>query len=194
MLRRLLLTVMVAGFALMLQPGCGGGAKAPVAARPDTAVQTGAICDTTLTPDSTSPAALAAVPADTAPKPKRKPATPDKPAPVAEKPKELPKMWDFGSTTCVPCKTMKEILDPMMVDYKGKVDIRIINVYEEKELTKQFRIVTIPTQVFIDATGKELFRHIGVYPRDSIEGCFKRFDFPVVAGTAAPTNATTTGY
>ena len=186
MLRRLLLTVMVAGFALMLQPGCGGGAKAPVAARPDTAVQTGAICDTTLTPDSTSPAALAAVPADTAPKPKRKPATPDKPAPVAEKPKELPKMWDFGSVNCLPCKTMKEILDPMMADYKGKVDIRIINVYEDKERTKQFRIVTIPTQVFIDADGKELYRHIGVYPRDSIEAKFREFGMPIVTGALTP--------
>jgi len=176
MMKRLLLTVMVAGFVLMLQPGCGGGAKAPVAAKPDTAVQTGAVCDTTLTPDSTSTAA-AAVPADTAPKPKPKPATPDKQAKVAEKPKELPKMWDFGAVTCLPCKTMKEILDPMMVAYKDKVDIRIINVYEDKERTQQFRIVTIPTQVFIDAGGKELFRHIGVYPRDSIETRFKQYGF-----------------
>jgi thiol-disulfide isomerase/thioredoxin len=191
MLRRLLLTVMVAGFVLMLQPGCGGGAKAPIAARPDTALQTGAVCDTTLAPDSTSTAA-AVVRADTAPKPKPKPATPDKPAKVMEKSKELPGMWDFGSVSCQPCKTMKEILDPMMADYKGKVDIRIVDVYEDKERTRQFRIVTIPTQVFIDAEGKELFRHIGVYPRDSIETKFKGFGFPVVPGksTSAPAPAT----
>ena len=190
MLRRLLLTVMVTGFVLMLQSGCGGSAKAPVAAKPDTAAQTGAICDTTLTPDSTSTAA-AAVPADTTSKPK--PAAPDKPAPVAGKPKELPKMWDFGSVSCLPCKTMKEILDPMMVDYKGKVDIRIINVYEQTELTKQFRITVIPTQVFIDAAGKELYRHIGVYPRDSIEAKFKESSFPLVSGTSAPKPAPATG-
>lgn len=178
MLRRLLLTVMTAGFALMLQPGCGGGAKAPVAAKPDTTAQTGAICDTTL--DTT---AAAAVQPDTqksepvnkeAPKPQEPKPEPEK---VAEKPKELPKMWDFGSEKCIPCKTMKEILDPMMVDYKGKVDIRIISVYEDKERTQQFRIVTIPTQVFIDAEGKELFRHIGVYPRDSIEARFRQYGF-----------------
>jgi thioredoxin 1 len=192
MVKRLLLTVMVAGFVLMQAPGCGGAAKAPVAVKPDTPVQTGAICDTTLTPDSTSTAA-AAVPADTAQKPRPKPATPDRPAQVAEKPKELPKMWDFGSVNCLPCKTMKEILDPMMVDYKGKVDIRIINVYEDKERTQQFRIVTIPTQVFIDAEGKELFRHIGVYPRDSIVAKFKVFGFPVVSGGEAPKPASSTG-
>jgi thioredoxin 1 len=180
MLRRLLLNVMVAGFVLVLQPGCGGGAKAPVAAKPDTGVQTGAICDTTLTPDSTSTAATA-VPADTAPK--SKPATPDNPVQVADRPKELPKMWDFGSEKCIPCKEMLRILTPMMTDYQGKVDVRIINVYEDKERTQQYRIVTIPTQVFIDASGKELFRHIGVFPRDSIEAKFREFGFPVVSGT-----------
>ncbi len=189
----LLLTFIVAGWALMTQPGCGGGAKTSVTAKPDTTAQTGAVCATTLTPDSTSLAVAAAVPVDTAPKPKPKPATPDKPASVAEKPKELPKMWDFGSVSCLPCKTMKEIIDPMMVDYKGKVDIRIINVYEDKERTQQFRIVTIPTQVFIDAGGKELFRHIGVYPRDSIVARFRDFGFPIVSGGQAPKPAPATG-
>jgi len=180
MLKQLLLTVMTAGFVLMLQPGCGGGAKAPVAAKPDTAVQTGAICDTTL--DTIAAANNSAQPDTQKPEPVKKvEPEPQKPKPepekVTEKPKELPKMWDFGSEKCIPCKTMKEILDPMMVDYKGKVDIRIISVYEDKERTQQFRIVTIPTQVFIDAEGKELYRHIGVYPRDSIEARFRQYGF-----------------
>ena len=179
-LRRMLLTLVTAGFALLLQPGCGGGTKAPVAARPDTVVQSGAVCDTTL--DTTAEAGAAVRPDTQKPEPVRKAASrPQKPKPepekVAEQPRELPRMWDFGSTTCLPCKTMKEILDPMMVDYKGKVDVRIINVYEETELTKQYRISVIPTQVFIDATGKELYRHVGVYPRDSIEARFKQYGF-----------------
>jgi len=124
----------------------------------------GAVCDTTLDTNAVSGAGLA----PDAQKPKEvKP----------EQPKELPKMWDFGSEKCIPCKTMLEILTPMMADYQGKVDIRIINVYEDKERTQQFHIVTIPTQVFIDAQGKELFRHVGVYPRDSIEARFKQYGF-----------------
>jgi thioredoxin 1 len=190
MAKRLLLFVLMAAWTVTYAPGCGGGAKTPVAAKPDTMVQAGAICDTTLTPDSTSTTA-AAVPADTTPKPK--PAMPGKSVSVAEKPKELPRMWDFGSVSCIPCKTMKGILDPMMVDYQGKVDIRIINVYEDKERAQQFRIITIPTQVFMDAAGKELFRHIGVYPRDSIEAKFREFSMPVVSGTKAPTGGAAGG-
>lgn len=185
-----LLFVLTAVLTITFAPGCGGGAKTPVAVKPDTTVQTGAICDTAfdttavagavVAPDTEKPAPAKRV----APEPTKPKAAPGK---VAEKPKELPKMWDFGSEKCIPCKTMLEILTPMMADYKGKVDIRIINVYEEAELTKQFRIVTIPTQVFIDAQGKELFRHIGVYPRDSIEAKFREFGMPIVTGALTPT-------
>lgn len=178
MLRRLLLTVMVAGFALMLQPGCGGGAEAPVAAKPDTAAQTGAICDTTL--DTTAMAAAAVQPDTQKPEPAKKvEPEPQKPNPepekVAEKPRELPRMWDYGSTNCIPCKEMKRILDPMMAEYKGKVDIRIVIVSEERELTQQARIQIIPTQIFYSPDGKELYRHVGVYPRDSIVAKFKEY-------------------
>ena len=167
---------MTAGLALMLASGCGGGAKAPAAAQPDTAIQTGAICDTVL--DTT---VTAAVQPDTqkpepvnkeAPKPQEPTPEPEK---VAEKPKALPRMWDYGSENCIPCKTMKQILDPMMAEYKGKVDIRIILVNEERELTQQARIQVIPTQIFYAPDGKELFRHIGVYPRDSIVAKFKEY-------------------
>jgi thioredoxin 1 len=84
---------------------------------------------------------------------------------------------------------MKGILDPMIADYSGKVDVRIIDVYKEKDLAREYKIVTIPTQVFIDASGTELYRHVGVYPRDSMEACFARFGFPVVTGSPAPTPA-----
>jgi len=177
MLRQLLLTVMMAGFVLMLAPGCGGGAKTPTAVKPDTTVQTGAVCDTTL---DTTATGSAAQPDTQKPVPAKKvEPEPQKPKPepekLAEKPKILPRMWDYGSENCIPCKTMKQILDPMMAEYKGKVDIRIVLVNEERELTQQARIQVIPTQIFYDPAGKELFRHIGVYPRDSIVGKFREF-------------------
>jgi thioredoxin 1 len=180
MRRRLLLLVLMAAWTMIYAPGCGGSAKTSAAGQPDTTAQVGAVCDTTL--DTTATAGGAVQPDTQKPKPVKKvEPEPQKPKPepekVAEKPKELPKMWDFGSEKCIPCKTMKEILDPMMVDYKGKVDVRIINVYEDKERTQQFRISVIPTQIFIDAEGKELFRHVGVYPRDSIEARFKQYGF-----------------
>jgi thioredoxin 1 len=173
MIGRLLL-VLTAILVMVYAPGCGADARAPVAAKSDTAVQTGAVCDTTL---DTTAVAGGAVQPDTQRAGKVEPKPKAESKKVVEQPKELPKMWDFGSEKCIPCKEMLSILTPMMADYQGKVDVRIINVYEDKERTQQFRIVTIPTQVFVDASGKELFRHIGVYPRDSIEARFRQYGF-----------------
>jgi thioredoxin 1 len=132
---------------------------------------TGAVCETLV---DTAAAAAQVTPAA-------------KPAPAVAAAGALPGLWDFGSSTCIPCRTMKTILEPMTGDYQGKVDIRIIDVYQEKELARRFGITVIPTQVFLDAQGKELRRHLGVYPRDSIEACFREFGFPVVTGAKSPT-------
>jgi thioredoxin len=192
-LPRLILAVLVMA-ALF---GCGGP-KPTSTAKADTTSAVncakcagsdsiGAVCETLL--DTTAVAGTTTQPGSQKAEAVRK-AEPLQPKPeptkVAEKTKELPRMWDFGSEQCIPCRTMLGILTPMMGSYKGKVDIRIINVYEEKELTKQFRISVIPTQVFIDAEGKELFRHIGVYPRDSIEAKFREFAMPIVTGAVTP--------
>jgi|WetSurMetagenome_2_1015567.scaffolds.fasta_scaffold51543_4 thiol-disulfide isomerase/thioredoxin len=194
-LLRFTLAVLVATALL----GCGGHNPTSTA-KADTTLEaicanctgsdsSGATCETVL---DTSTTAKVALPEIAKPELVEKAETrPQKPEPnkIVERPRELPKMWDFGSEKCIPCKTMLEILTPMMASYKGKVDIRIINVYEEKELAKQFRISVIPTQVFIDAEGKELFRHIGVYPRDSIEAKFREFAMPIVTGAVMPVPA-----
>jgi len=189
-IRRTLLILAVAAISTVTAPGCGSSASRPVVAQTDTATKSGVVCDTTLDTSAASSAAIAPDTRKSAPAGNAEPApvTPRRVEKAIEKSQELPKMWDFGSTTCIPCKTMKQILDPMTVDYKGKIDIRIINIYDETELARKFRIVTIPTQVFIDVQGKELLRHVGVYPRDSIEARFREFGMPVVAGTTPTGN------
>jgi len=90
----------------------------------------------------------------------------------------LPRLWDFGSDNCIPCKMMMPILNDLAKEYAGKVDVRIINVNKEQALATQYRIMVIPTQIFMDAEGKQLFSHIGFFPRDSILTKFKQLGFP----------------
>lgn len=82
-------------------------------------------------------------------------------------------MWDYGSDNCISCVQMNRILGPMITEYAGRVDIRIINVYKNRGLAQQARIQVIPTQIFYAPDGNELFRHVGVYPRDSIVAKFR---------------------
>ena len=128
------------------------------------------ICETLPVTDSV------AVPDSTPAKPKPKSEPKPKPEPEpAPKPEVLPRMWDYGSKKCIPCKEMEKILTPMMTEYQGKVDIRIVNVYENRQLASEARIQVIPTQVFYAPEGAELFRHVGVYPRDSLVAKFREF-------------------
>jgi len=80
----------------------------------------------------------------------------------------LPKMLDLGSKSCIPCKKMAPILDSLREEYKGRAEITFIDIKENRGAATEHKITLIPTQVFFDTTGKEVYRHIGFYSADSI--------------------------
>jgi thioredoxin 1 len=82
-------------------------------------------------------------------------------------------MLDLGSKSCVPCKKMAPILDSLELLYEGRAEIEFIDVKEDKEALRRYGITLIPTQIFYDSSGKEVYRHIGFFPADSITAHFK---------------------
>ncbi|MFC1869666.1 thioredoxin family protein [Chloroflexota bacterium] len=79
-----------------------------------------------------------------------------------------PTLAEFGRGICIPCKEMKPILEELSIEYKGKLNVVIVEVDDNVDLTRQFNIMMIPTQIFLDSDGEEVFRHIGFYPKDEI--------------------------
>lgn len=75
---------------------------------------------------------------------------------------------EFGSDTCAPCRQMKPIIEDLAVLYEGKVNVLIIDVYEYRDLTNQYGIVGIPTQILFDSYGREVTRHTGFWAKDDI--------------------------
>ena len=88
--------------------------------------------------------------------------------PTAPQTKALPKLLDLGAGKCIPCKMMTPILEEMKKDYSGTLAVEFIDVWKNPDAGKQYKIEVIPTQIFYDATGKELFRHIGFYAKADI--------------------------
>ncbi|MEN6549882.1 MAG: thioredoxin family protein [Armatimonadia bacterium] len=86
----------------------------------------------------------------------------------------LPRLVDLGSTTCIPCKEMAPILEELKTEFKGKVDVEFINVNEDGAAADEYKINLIPTQVFIDKDGKEVFRHEGFFPKADILAQFEK--------------------
>lgn len=115
-------------------------------------VKTGALCPTPL-------------PKKTAAKPAAKK--------TQKAPKKLPRLVDLGATKCIPCKMMAPILEQLGKEYKGKLKVEFIDVWENRSAGEKYKINSIPTQIFYDANGKEFYRHVGFFPKEDILAKFK---------------------
>lgn len=87
--------------------------------------------------------------------------------------KQLPRLLDLGATKCIPCKMMVPVLDELTKEYKGQLDVQFIDVWKDPPAAKKYKVQSIPTQIFFDAKGKEVFRHVGYFPKEDILKAFK---------------------
>ena len=79
-----------------------------------------------------------------------------------------PVLVDFGANSCVPCRQLRPILKEVSKEYSGKAEVLVIDVYKYQTLAKEHKIMLIPTLVFFDSKGKEVFRHLGVLDKEKI--------------------------
>ncbi len=70
-------------------------------------------------------------------------------------------MIDLGKKTCTQCKMMAPILDKLKTKYKGKAEIVFINLLEDPEQQYVYRLKALPTQIFFNPKGEEVYRHVG---------------------------------
>jgi thioredoxin 1 len=96
--------------------------------------------------------------------------TPEMPAAEANtlEPNALPRLVDLGAGKCIPCKAMAPILEELKTQYKDKFEVVFIDVWENPDAAKPYNINLIPTQIFFDKHGKELFRHEGFFAKEAI--------------------------
>jgi thioredoxin 1 len=81
---------------------------------------------------------------------------------------DTPTVIDLGARTCIPCKKMAPILESLSREYRGKAVVLFIDVHEDQDAAKRFRVQMIPTQIFFDAKGKEVKRHMGFMDKADI--------------------------
>ena len=96
-------------------------------------------------------------------------------------PAGLPRMVDLGAGKCVPCKMMAPILEELKKEYEGRLNVVFIDVWEKPEEATKYKINMIPTQIFYDASGKELFRHEGFFAKEDILGKWKELGIELTA-------------
>jgi thioredoxin 1 len=85
-----------------------------------------------------------------------------------------PVLVDFGSNSCIPCRQLRPILQEIRKEQEGKLEVLVIDIYKHQALAGQYRIQVIPTLVFFDSKGNEMFRHQGFKPKTALMEELKR--------------------
>jgi thioredoxin 1 len=93
--------------------------------------------------------------------------------------RELPRLVDLGSDKCIPCKRMAPILESLSQEYRSSFTVEVLDVRRNPALGQKWAIRVIPTQVFIDATGAERFRHEGFISKEAILDKWKELGIEV---------------
>ncbi|MHC4396475.1 MAG: thioredoxin family protein [Planctomycetota bacterium] len=86
----------------------------------------------------------------------------------------LPVMLQLGSQGCPPCRQMTPILDELKAEYEGKFLIKYIDVWKNTAAGAEYGVKKIPTQIFYNSQGRELFRHVGFYSKKDILSTWKK--------------------
>jgi thioredoxin 1 len=82
--------------------------------------------------------------------------------------KDMVTMVDIGAKKCIPCKMMASVSESLEKEYRGRAAIIFIDIWENRAQGEKFGIHLLPTQIFYDKDGKEVYRHEGFFAKDSI--------------------------
>lgn len=86
---------------------------------------------------------------------------------------QLPRMVDLGADRCKACKDLAPILEQLRKEYEGRVRVEFIDVWKNPQAGEPYKIRVIPTQIFFDAQGREVWRHEGFLPKAGFIAKFK---------------------
>jgi thioredoxin 1 len=84
----------------------------------------------------------------------------------------LPRLVDLGRGTCIPCKMMAPILEDLKREYRGSAVVEVIDLREDNRAAADYAVRLIPTQIFFDSDGKEVWRHEGYLAKEAIVAKF----------------------
>jgi len=72
-----------------------------------------------------------------------------------------PVVAEFGANSCESCRAMKPVLGALAREHGERVTVVDIDLLKNTAYASRYKIQLMPTQVFFDAQGREIGRHMG---------------------------------
>jgi len=92
-------------------------------------------------------------------------------------PQGKPAVMEFGRGICPKCKEMEGIIKNLQARYGDRVELKLLYVDRDEPLFDKYKVMLVPTQVFLDAGGNEVSRHIGLFPEAELVQKLKELKF-----------------
>lgn len=79
-----------------------------------------------------------------------------------------PLIVDFGMTRCLQCIQQAKTMDRLKETFGEKVLLQFVHVGEQDALASAYKVMLIPTLVYFDPQGREVFRNVGQMEHDEM--------------------------
>jgi len=79
-----------------------------------------------------------------------------------------PTVLAFDRRLCPICHGVEMTLKEIQEQNPGQFEVRRLFIDEEAPTFRRYRVVIVPTQVFVDPAGQEVFRHEGAFPKEEL--------------------------
>ena len=97
-----------------------------------------------------------------------------------------PALVELGSTSCASCRAMQPVLAELRAKHGERLDVRSIDVFKQRDAIAEWNVRVIPTQVFLDGTGRELERHVSFLSAAGVRAVFARHRIHLDAAARSP--------